>query len=273
MPESPSAALRATAQPVGEKEGCGVQFRRGLTSGRGGAKDTPSTMIRDDYILAWIRRYVRWLLEIAGFIEVRDHQAALRRIDLALRDLLGLGPDSVQSLHEGEILARLTLGDPPAFAQEKCLVLAALLSSLGRVCAEQGRAEDAKTARLKSLHVMLGLHLGPAPNPLPEYAPSVDELVGVLRQGQLPDRTLATLVIYYERQGRFAKAEDALFDLLEAQADDLERVEMGLAFYGRLQSRSDDVLAAGDLPRPEVESGLAELEVRQRALADRGSTA
>ena len=70
-------------------------------------------MIREDYLIAWIKRYVRFLAEIAGFIKTQDFEAAARRADLALRELLNLGSDSVISLTEGEILARLALGDPP----------------------------------------------------------------------------------------------------------------------------------------------------------------
>ena len=68
-------------------------------------------MIRQDYILEWIKRYIRWLAEIVGLVRAQDYEAAIRRIDLALRTLLEVGSDSVTDLSEGEILARLTVGD------------------------------------------------------------------------------------------------------------------------------------------------------------------
>lgn len=219
-------------------------------------------MLREDYILAWIRRYVRWVLEIAGLIKVADHEAALRRIEQALRDLLGLGPDSVQTLEEGEIIARLTLGEPPAFAQEKCVVLAALLNHLASVCAARGQPDRAGTCYLRALHIMLGLRFGPPTVAVPEYAPRVEDLVAALQPYGMPSRTWAALMIYYEQTGRFAKAEDALFALLDAEPSGTDALEMGLGLYRRLWALSDDVLVAGDLPRAEIEAGLRELDRR-----------
>lgn len=220
-------------------------------------------MIREDYILAWIKRYVRWLLEIAGFIRAEDYQAALRRVDVALRHLLGLGLDSVIGLSDGEILARLTVGEPTQFVQEKCILLAALLRQLGIVCAAQQRNDESRDCSVKALHIILGIKLSSPEMPLPEYAPTVEDLLEQLRPYALPPRTYGALMIFHEQTGRFAKAEDALFALLEATPDTPEATAIGVAFYQRLQALPDDVLAAGGLPRVEVEAGLAELAARQ----------
>ena len=40
---------------------------------------------------------------------------------------------------------------------------------------------------------------------------------------------------HYERTGAYAKAEDALYALLEAAPDDTEIVDWGIKFYERLQ--------------------------------------
>ncbi|MHB8522823.1 MAG: DUF6483 family protein [Limisphaerales bacterium] len=220
-------------------------------------------MIREDYILAWIKRYVRWLLEIAGFIRAEDYQGAIRRIDVALRHLLGLGPDSVIALSEGEILARLTMGEPTQFVQDKCLLLAALLKQLGIVCAAQQRNDKSRDCFIQALHIMLGIRLNAPDLALPEYAPTVAELVELLRPYALPPRTYGALMIFHEQTGKFAKAEDALFALLEATPDTPEAIDIGVAFYQRLQTLPDDALVAGGLPRVEVEAGLAELVARQ----------
>ena len=133
-------------------------------------------MIREDYILAWIKRYVQWLMEIAGLVQAQNYQGAIRRIDLVLRALLDLGPDSVTSLSEGEILARLALGDPPQLVQERCVVIAVALRQLGHIAAAQGRSDTARDCRLKALHLVLGLRLQGAPTQLAEYAPPVEDL-------------------------------------------------------------------------------------------------
>jgi hypothetical protein len=220
-------------------------------------------MIREDYILNWIKRYVQWLAEIVGLVKAEDHQGAMRRIDLVLRTLLEVGPDSVTALTDGEILARLTLSDPPQLVQEKCAILAAVLQQLGQVCLAQQRPDAARDCFLKALQLALGLRLRGTPSALADAVPDVEDLAERLRPFSVPPRTWATLMLFRERAGRFAKAEDALFALLESAANGDEAVAVGVAFYERVRLLSDELLAAGNLPRAEVEAGLAGLLARR----------
>jgi tetratricopeptide (TPR) repeat protein len=230
----------------------------------GGEPRHPRRVIREDYVLAWIRRYVQWLVEIVGLVRAQDYEAALRRIDILLRTLLDLGPDAVASLTEGQILARLTLGDPPSLVQERCAVIAAALRQLGIVAAAQQRPDTARDCFLKALHLALGLRLQGGPTPLEEYVPAVDDLLEHLKPFGLPSRTWAALMLYHEQHGRYDKAEDALFALLEAAPADADAHAIGLGFYTRISALSDERLAAGGLPRDEVLSGLAEIRRRQQ---------
>ena len=56
---------------------------------------------------------------------------------------------------------------------------------------------------------------------------------------------------------RWSDAEDDLFAMLDDGHPDA--AEEGVAFYGWLLAQKDEVLLAGDLPRDEVEQGLADL--------------
>jgi hypothetical protein len=219
-------------------------------------------MIRHDYLLAWIRRYIQWIGEIAGLIKREDWEAALARADIALRGLLDLSPDNIHSLKEGEILARLTVGEPLPRVQEKSLLLATLLHQLGKIAAGQGREEQACDAHLKSLHVLLGLQMHPGAGEWPEYAPRLSDLEEALRNHEIPARTHAALMLHHEQRREFGKAEDALFEMLRVAGNDPESIEIALGFYGRLRVLSDEVLALGGLPRSELEEGLAELRTR-----------
>jgi hypothetical protein len=215
-------------------------------------------MIREDYLLGWIKRYLRWLAEITGFLRAADYEAAAQRADLVLRELLGLGADSVTALTDGELLARLAVGDPPPVVRDKCLLLAALLDHLGQVAAGRNDPLRARDCWLKALQVALGTALQGGGD-LPEYAPAVGDLLTRIDAATLPPRTLAALVLYHEQRAAFAAAEDALFRLLDATADAPEALAIGRGFYQRLQVLSPETLAAGGLPPDEVAGGLAEL--------------
>ncbi len=66
-----------------------------------------------------------------------------------------------------------------------------------------------------------------------------------------------------EAVGRYADAEDALFEAIDAAPDDSGPIDSGILFYQRLLAKDDAELEAGDLPRDEVKTGLAELLGRQ----------
>jgi hypothetical protein len=220
-------------------------------------------MLREDYLIGWFQRYLRWLAEIAGFIRSADYEAALRRMDLALRELLDLGADSVGQLSDTDILARLTMDELPTVARDKCLLVAALLVELGRVAAAQGNPAAAREAWLKALHVALGTRLRGANEAWPEFAPKVEDLVALLRDQPLPPRTCASLLLHHAQRGAFAEAENALFDLLEITANDADALDIGDGFYQRLAALSEPALAAGGLSRAEVAEGRAELARRR----------
>ena len=227
-------------------------------------------VIREDYLIGWIKRYIRWLAEITGFVQTADYEAAARRADLALRELLNLGADSVLSLTEGEILARLTMDAPPPVVQDKCLLVAALLYHLGETAAGKGNPDLARDCWLKSLQVLLGTQLHRGHGDWPEHVPKLAVLLDRLRDRALPVRTEAALIIYHEQRGEFDQAENALFRLLDSVEPEAlsGAVELGRGFYQRLAVLSDDALRAGNLSLAEIRTGLQELEAR---LAPRGA--
>ena len=144
------------------------------------------------------------------------------------------------------------------------MVLAAVLKQLALVSAAQQRLDLSRDCFLKSLHLVLGLNLCRDGTELAEYLPTVEELVEALKPYDLPPRTHAALMIFHEQRGKFSKAEDALFALLESVPGHADAIGLGVAFYERLLALSDAALDAGDLPRAEVEAGLAETRISPR---------
>jgi hypothetical protein len=89
--------------------------------------------------------------------------------------------------------------------------------------------------------------------------------VSALAGAPLPLATLARLMQHYERFGEFGRAEDALFSMLEQEPHNAALVDFGYSFYERLLRQTDANLEVGNLPRAEVEAGLAELQQRKSA--------
>jgi hypothetical protein len=220
-------------------------------------------VIRRDYILRMIEEFIQALARINALKTGQRWQEAAGAVDEEFQRLIGAGAQAVVRLTETELLARLIRGEPTQAVRDKTLLLTALLKEAGDVAARQERAEESRSCYLKGLHLLLETLAREEVFDCPDFVPRIEMFAAALRDSPLPLQTQALLMQHYERSGEFAKAEDALFAILEAEPGNAGLVEFGVSFYERLQGQSDAALAAGNLPRPELEAGLAELRKRQ----------
>jgi hypothetical protein len=117
---------------------------------------------------------------------------------------------------------------------------------------------------LKALNLLLEVVLRDPETGLPDLVPSIQGLANQLEGSALPVRTNAALMQHFEQIGSFAKAEDQLFEIIGSEPNNPAVLDLGIGFYQRLLQESDPVLQGGDLPRTEVEAGLAELHERRK---------
>ena len=216
-------------------------------------------MLRRDYILRMIEEWGAMLRRTRKQIEAGDHPGASEELDKAFLELVGTGAEAVSRLSETELLARLTMEGPTHVVREKALILVGLLQQAGEVHVAAGREAQGQECWIKALDVLLTLQLQDADFELPEFVPKIDWLRDELSGVELPLQTLAALWRHYERIGAYGRAEDALAELLEAEPANPDLIVEAKAFYQRLLQQSDSNLEAGNLPRTEVEAGLAGL--------------
>lgn len=212
-----------------------------------------------------IEEFVRALARLRELRHAGQHEAAGALLDERFQALIGTGAEAVGTLSETELLARLLQGEPTQVIRDKCLLLVALLREAGELHASAGREDQARVCDLKAVHLLLEVLLREDATALPDFVPRLEMLLAGLRGQSLPPRTCAALMRHYELVGEYAKAEDALFTLLESEPENAALLELGLAFYERLLRQSDTALCAGNLPRAEVETGLGELRARRAA--------
>ena len=221
-------------------------------------------MIRRDYILQMIEEFARALARISSLRSDKRGDEAADALDEEFKRLVGEGPEAVARLSETELLARLMQGGPTQAVREKTLMLTTLLKEAGDLAVAQERVEAGRESYLKALHLLLDALARGEVCDCPEYVPKVEMLREALQGTPLPARTQARLMQHYERYGELAKAEDALFALLDADPDNEAIEEFGIGFYQRVLTQSDAMLNDGNLPRPEAEEGLNELQRRSK---------
>jgi tetratricopeptide (TPR) repeat protein len=220
-------------------------------------------MIRQDYLLRMVDRCVQALTRSLRLTELGEFPEARAELDQGIRNLAGLDLDQVSGLTESELMTFLLRGEPTQVLRQKCMLLTALLRQAGDVQAAQGNKSQARSLYLKALNLQLDVLAREAPFDIPEAVPRVEVLLRALEGESLPLPTYGALMQYWERSGQYAKAEDALFAMLEAYPAHPALAEFGLQFYERLLRQSDEALESGNLPRSEVLAGLAELKSRR----------
>ncbi len=224
-------------------------------------------MIRRDYFLRMIEEFIQALARIHSLKKGQHWQEAAVKMDAEFDRLVGTGAEAVARMSETELLARLIRGESTLVVRDKTLMLSALLKEAGDLAATKGTLEESRSCYLKGLHLVLQTLARGEIFEFPEFVPKVEVFVAALGDSPLPLETHALLMQHYERTGQFAKAEDAIFAMLDVDPANPAILEFGMAFYERLRAQSDASLNGGNLPRPEAEAGLAELSQRNLALS------
>jgi tetratricopeptide (TPR) repeat protein len=201
------------------------------------------------------------LARILGLAKRGRGDEALGLFDQAYQPLLGVSARVVSTLSEEQLLSLLTSGSMPdlrrvATVLELLKVEADLLDAAGN--------RAAAVARYRRALALAGF-LAARSAALPDTALAADlvERVGALEL-TVAQRTQLARVL--EALGRYADAEDALFEAIDADPDDPGPVDAAITFCQRLLALEPAALAAGGLPLDEVKASLAELLQRQPAV-------
>jgi len=224
-------------------------------------------MIRRDYILRMIEQFFQVLARLKGLKQGQLWEQAGGVVEDEFQRLIGLGPEAVVRLSETELLARVMHGEPTQVVRQKTLMVTTLLKEAGDAAVGQGRESEGRAYYLKGLHLLLQTLVAGDAADCPAFVPGLEVFTAALAGAPLPLETQARLMQHYEQAGDFAKARDALVALVKSAPDQPGVVEFGIAFYQRLQNRSDDQLTLGGLPREQLEASLADL--RRGALRTR----
>ncbi len=220
-------------------------------------------MIRRDYIVRMIEEFAAALARIRALKEQGKEGEAAILTEEEFKRITGIDSEALLKLSEAELLARLIETEPLHAVREKLFFLTTLLKEAGDIAAVEGRIEESHACYLKGLHLLLSSLARSDAYEQPEFVPKVELFVNAL--DEMPAQTSAMLMEHYERTGQFAKAEDALFAILDGDVNNDYALNFGISFYERLLGRTDTQLEDGNLPRAEIEAGLQELRGRRAA--------
>ena len=223
-------------------------------------------MIRRDYLLRMLAEFAAVLSRIRSLQKGRLWNEARELTAAELQRLMGSSPEELLQMSETEVLAKLIRAESTLAVREKTLLVTTLLKEAGDISAGKGKAAESAAYYLKGLNLLLGILVREDVLDWPEFVPRIETFLQLLGDNALEPQIQALLMQYYERMGAFGQAEDRLFSIIDQQPQNPAVLDFGEAFYRRLEAQSDDALAAGNLPRAEVQMGLAQLRARKAEL-------
>ena len=215
-------------------------------------------MYQRDYLMRQIEQAARVLAAIMKKALGGDPDQALVMFDEAYQPLLGVSQRVVSTLTDEQLISLLTSGSMPDLRRVASVL--EVVKSEADVHAQAGNEQAAATRYRRAL-TLAGYLAGRSEELLDtELAGDVVERTGGM--GLTATQRLA-LARVLESLGRYADAEDVLFEVIDDLPADTSVVDAGIAFFQRLLALEDADLETGGLPRDEVKSGLAELLRRQ----------
>jgi hypothetical protein len=212
-------------------------------------------MIRKDQTSILLASMAEVLPRIAVLKKEQRYNEAIDEINETVRRDLGLSPRFVKGITDGDLLGMFRSG---LITPERAAALAKLLKERADINWAQGEPNNGLIRTVKALTLYLEAFDKAQESAFLEYYSDIEMLAANLGDYKLPETVRARLFDYYEAAGKYSKAEDLLFETLEASAD-AAWVERGRRFYERLAAKSDAELNAGNLPREEMQEGHAEL--------------
>ncbi len=215
-------------------------------------------MYQRDYLMRQIEQAARAVAAILKKALGGDPDGALGMFDEAYQPLLGVSSRVVSTLTDEQLISLLTSGSSPDL--RRVAVALEVVKVEADVHAQRGDGNAAAIRYRRALR-LAGYIAGHSDDLLDQkLAADLVERAGDL---DITAEQRLALARVLEALGRYADAEDALFEAIDAEPDEAGPIDTGIVFFQRLLAREDGELEAGNLPRDEVKAGLAELLRRQ----------
>jgi hypothetical protein len=221
-------------------------------------------MIRDDYIMRLIEQITAAMAKILLGKEFQHVEEVEENLQSASMNWVGLDYKTLRRMPNDSILDILSPGGTLNAA--KCYAVVQLFLTEARLHERRGRSAEAPSLYARSLDLMLTSYERLEARLKNEMDRSIEQAVSSLTQYGLPVELTRKLVVYYERVGQYARAEDCLFELVDA--GDKSARSIGEALYGSLAEKRDSELRRGNLSRAEVAEGIRELRLKTEGLTE-----
>jgi len=218
-------------------------------------------MFRRDYIVRMIEDMTQMIAKVLTLKQERKTTEALWEIDELLNRHFRLNSRLLNSLSVEDIIDMFRMGG--GIEVDKLQGVARMLQEEAGIYREKNDEYAAISRLMKALHLYLYADHHGADRKLLRLAEETDLILAEIAAYRLPLKTERLLLPYLESTGKYGKAEDCLYRMID-QGEDIALE--GDELYRRLLLKNPEELERGNLPLEEVKQGQTEwLQATARA--------
>lgn len=211
-------------------------------------------MLRRDYLVRMIEEMTEILGKVFGLKQERKFTEALWQLDDLYKKQFRLSNDLLRSLSAKDIVEIFHTGGK--LEADKLQNLAYLMKEEGNLLIAAGQQDEGTFTLMKSLHLLITAAQAGADRTLWQLDDQIDQLITDLHKYRLPKETEQLRLQYEEAAGRYGRAEDIIYIMLQ---EEWITKEEAISFYERLLQMDEATLSQGGLPVVEVHEALHEL--------------
>lgn len=215
-------------------------------------------MIKNNLLDTKLLEFSQILKKVLEYKSKYEYEDGLFELKKAYKQLLGLNGDLVEKLNIEDVMALVSAHE--AAEVYKLIILTKILEAESDIYDSKNDIGKAINFKLKSLQVFNRAILLDKETTLNTSKESIDQIIEYLNTYEIHAKAYEIIMEHFELMGRFDKAEDAFYDLLEENKYNTEFIKLGINFYSRLLEKEKDELDKGNLTFLEVKEGLEYLQ-------------
>ena len=215
-------------------------------------------MIKNDLQAVKLKQLTETLTKVLEANNNKAYSESEEIIDSAFKQLLGLNSDLANRLPLEDVINFISAYESAEVF--KLIILAELIKAQGEIHSLKGNTALWLSLWQKSMSVYIKALDMDKESTIEVSGSSLEVIIEAVSEYELTKECYIDIIHYYENCGSFDRAEDTLFELLEAYDNGKDLLEVGKNFYYRLLEKSEEELEKGNLSLDEVRDGIKQLE-------------
>jgi hypothetical protein len=208
-------------------------------------------MLTRDYIMRMFDILIKVFERLLLLKESKNYSEALDEIEKVTKELFGLDRIFISSISDTQLFNMIGVSE--TLLSPNCYLLGVLFNEEAEIIKLQGNHEKSLEILERSFNFLIQGLKHSTTLIEQDHLFKINSVIESFGEKEISIETEKNLIFYYEFIGKFDKAEDLIYDLIDF---DSKYIIDGIKFCERLLKKADSKLILGNLPREEITSSL-----------------